>query len=153
MRLTRPISTMPPGSSADAVPALPIHEHGRADAVSRRVVLKAAGVAGGTALGASLLGPSAAAARSLRPVPIPGGTEIAGKLFHLFLPEPGNEPSTITDFVGDVGIAVVDGSWEVADGDPRNGVRRGAYEGDMRFMKGVFRAASGGYHQATFGFV
>jgi hypothetical protein len=153
MRLTRPISTMPFGGSEDALPALPIHEHRRANAVSRRVVLKAAGVAGGTALGASLLGPSAAGARSLRPVPIPGGTEIAGKLFHLFLPGPGNEPSTITDFVGDVGIAVVDGTWDVADGDPRNGVRRGSYEGDMRFMKGVFRAANGGFHQATFGFV
>ncbi len=152
MRLRHPASTMLAGSRASAERAL-VHHHHPGKALSRRAFLRAAGVAGGTTLGASLLGPAAAAARSLRPVPIPGGTEIAGKLFHLFLPGPGNEPSTITDFVGDVGIAVVDGTWEVAHGDPRNEVRRGSYEGDLRFMKGVFRAANGGFHQATFGFV
>ena len=151
MRLTHPVPTTLPKGSASALRAS-IEHRGR-HALSRRAVLWAAGVTGATVIGGSLLGSSAAAARRLHPVPIPGGTEIAGKLFHLFLPEPGNEPSTITDFVGDVGIAVVDGSWEVANGDPRDGVRRGAYEGDMRFMKGVFRAPSGGYHQATFGFV
>jgi hypothetical protein len=154
MRLRDPASTILAGTrgSAESPPA--VHRHHRpGEALSRRAFLRAAGAAGGSTLGASLLGPAAAAARSLRPVPVPGGTEIGGRLFHLFLPGPGNEPSTITDFVGDVGIAVVDGTWEVARGNPRNGVRRGSYEGDLRFMKGVFRAANGAFHQATFGFV
>jgi hypothetical protein len=122
-------------------------------AMSRRAVVHAGGVTFGSAAVAAALGPAAAAGRRLRPVPIPGGIEVGGKRFHLYPPEPGNDVSTITDFVGDVGVAVIDGRWEVTEGDPDDRVRRGAYEIDLRFMKGLFRGADKGFHQATFGFV
>jgi hypothetical protein len=122
-------------------------------AVSRRAVLHAGGVVGGAAVVAAGLGPGADAAKRLRPVPIPGGTEVAGELFHLYLPAPGSDISTITDFVGDAGVAMIDGRWEVIEGHPEDGARRGHYEVDLRFMKGLFRGADKEFHQATFGFV
>jgi len=39
------------------------------------------------------------------PRPIPGGIDVGGTTFHVFLPGAGNEPSTITDFKGLVGLA------------------------------------------------
>jgi hypothetical protein len=121
-------------------------------AMSRRAVVHA-GVAVGAAAATGALGSAAAAAKRLRPVPIPGGIEVGGKLFHLYLPAPGSDVSTITNFVGDVGVAAIDGRWEVTDGHPEDGVRRGSYEVDLRFMKGLFRGADKAFHQATFGFV
>jgi hypothetical protein len=127
------------------------HRHARG--MSRREFMRVAGAAGGVAIGAGAFGEVAAAGERLRPVPIPGGIELGGELFHLFLPGPGNEPSTITNFTGAVGVSVVDGRWEVAEGRPKDGVRRGQYEADIRFMKGLFRGADGAFHQAAFGFV
>jgi len=120
-------------------------------AISRRAALHTCALAAGATVAA--LGPAAAAAKRLRPVPIPGGIEVGGQRFHLYPPEAGNDVSTITNFVGDVGVAVIDGRWEVSDGHPDDGVRRGHYEVDLRFMKGLFRGADKAFHQATFGFV
>lgn len=119
-------------------------------AISRRRFLQASA---GTALavfGAGLWRPALAGHRDdgdADPVPIPGGIELGGTLFHLFLPEPGNEPSTITDFDGVVGLAVIDGFGTDDAG------RRLPFEADMRFMKGVYVGEDGRHHRGTFGFV
>jgi hypothetical protein len=49
---------------------------------------------------------------SATPIPIPGGLQAlgpSGPLFHFFLPGPGTEPSTITNFKGFIGWAAVGG--------------------------------------------
>src|SRR5262245_56195358 len=79
---------------------------------TRRQFLGAAAGAAGLALawqpGLARAGPAG------DPVPIPGGFEIGGTLFHNFAPgffgEPlDEEPSTITNFNGFVGLAYIDG--------------------------------------------
>jgi hypothetical protein len=114
----------------------------------------AAGVAGAVA-GAGLLSPLGAQAvtTSAEPNPIPGGTEIPPLgLFHLYFPGKGNEPSTITDFRGFVGIAEVGGTGIGTDTpeDPEVGL---VFDVDLRFMQGTFVGKDGKRHRGTFGFV
>jgi hypothetical protein len=82
------------------------------------------------------------------PVPIPGG-------FHFFAPGPPRlgfrgldvEPSTITNFQGDVALAYLTGSARSADGKD---FRLGA---DMRVFSGEYVAADGISRRGVFGFV
>ncbi len=84
------------------------------------------------------------------PKPIPGGISMMNHQFHVFLPEPGNEPSTITDFDGLIGLSVVRGTCTRAKG---SATAKLLYETDMRFMKGRYRGADGKEAAGTFGFV
>jgi len=89
------------------------------------------------------------------PRPIPGGLQPFGpgtEVFHLFLPGEGNEPITIFDFHGFVGLANVDGTGTGID------TKTGAtapltFDNDVRFMKGAYIGVDGEKHQGTFGFI
>jgi hypothetical protein len=119
-------------------------------AVSRRSFLRAAAGTAALAYGTRLLGPVGALAAppgTGTPKPIPGGAPELGGVFHLFLPAPGAEPATITDFNGFTGLAVLRGPLGRAGGHGRLHVW-----GDMRFMKGLFVGTDGESRQETFGF-
>ena len=82
------------------------------------------------------------------PVPIPGG-------FHFFSPGPPRlgyrgldvEPSTITNFQGDVALAYLTGSARSADGHDFR------LTADMRVFSGEYVAADGVSRRGAFGFV
>jgi len=91
---------------------------------------------------------------SATPLPIPGGLQLlgpTGPLFHVFLPAPGVEPSTITNFNGFVGWAAVGGmgTHTVIGGAPQ----QLHFESDVRFMRGEFVGADGRNHQGAFAFI
>ncbi len=92
---------------------------------------------------ASVTGPDA-------PKPVPGGTTLptanGDVLFHFFLPGSNNDPSLITDFVGNVGLANVDGTGKGSDNVTYN------FDVDIRFMQGLYFGVDGRPHQGTFGF-
>jgi hypothetical protein len=95
------------------------------------------------------------------PKPIPGGLDLGdGNVIHVYLPEPGMEPSTITDFRGFVGINHVQGQGTVTTGGGGGGLStptatgdRLVFDADMRFMKGLYLGEDGQEHQATFAFI
>src|SRR6266404_6073265 len=132
----------------------------RARALSRRRFLQAvAGTAG--ALGAGFLWPTPALAAGRDPKPILGGfaNPTGGPFLHVNLPGPGdappingNEPATITDFDGFIGVAHVQGT-----GTGTNTVTGDTFpllfDADMRFMKGIYQRVDGRFREATFGFV
>src|SRR5260370_2653381 len=114
--------------------AYPGHRHFAKRLLSRRGFLEKSGVTLGV-LAASGLVPELARAAlkthgrnsttSATPLPIPGGLQLlgpSGPLFHIFLPAPGVEPSTITNFNGFVGWAAVGGmgTHTVIGGDTPN---------------------------------
>ncbi len=86
---------------------------------------------------------------------IAGGTQFLGtgtEVFHVFVPGRGNEPSTIFDFDGFVGIAMVDGTGTGTD--TRTGATtRLTFDNDMRFMQGAYIGVDGKKHRGTFGFI
>jgi hypothetical protein len=127
--------------------------HAHHPLVSRRRFIGGAATALGTVLGASVLRPSAALAKTQNaaPNPIPGGTTINGITFH-FLPfGPGQEPATITDFNGFVGVARVQGTGTGTN--PDGSTETLLYDTDVRFMKGVYVGKDGAVHKGTFGFI
>src|SRR5260370_24508451 len=112
--------------------AYPGHRHFAKRLLSRRGFLEKSGVTLGV-LAASGLVPELARAAlkthgrnsttSATPLPIPGGLQLlgpSGPLFHIFLPAPDVQPSTITNFNGFVGWAAVGGmgTHTVIGGDP-----------------------------------
>jgi len=119
--------------------------------VSRRAFIKAAAGTAVFAYGAGLLRPLPVFADppgTGTPQPIPGGAPELGGVYHVFLPAPGDEPSTITDINGFVGLAVLRGHW-TGPGATADSM----WEADMRFMKGLFVGTDGRSRQGTFGFV
>jgi hypothetical protein len=86
---------------------------------------------------------------------IPGGIQPFGpgtEVFHVFLPGEGNEPSTITDFHGSIGIAMVDGTGKGIN------TKTGAttpltFDTDTRFMQGVYIGVDGEKHRGTFALI
>jgi hypothetical protein len=88
------------------------------------------------------------------PVPVSGGTPGLSSMgaYHIF-GGPGEEPSSISNFKGSVGIAFIDGTVK------RTNVKTGDQQSlpftdtDMRFMTGTFRGMDGQEHPGTFGFV
>jgi TAT (twin-arginine translocation) pathway signal sequence len=114
--------------------------------LSRRNFLRTtAGVAGASLLVAKVDGAA--------PKPIPGGFQITpgGPFFHVS-GGPGGENSTITDFNGFIGSAIVDGT-----GTGKN-LSTGAqsqlnFDTDMRFMQGEYIGIDGKHYQGTFAFV
>jgi len=87
------------------------------------------------------------------PQPIPGGLNLLGnsEVFHLFLPQPEYEPSTITNFNGFVGGAAVGGTGthRPAGGPSAHLV----FEADVRFLLGEFVGADGRNHHGAFAFI
>jgi hypothetical protein len=122
--------------------------------MSRGQFIKTAAGATVAALGTSLWMPAlaSAAGRGSRPRPIPGGIRVPGiGFFHLRPPAPGEEPSTITDFAGHVGIAQIDGKGTATRPNGRS--KRLLFDVDMRFMKGLYIGFDGLPHWGTFAFV
>lgn len=121
--------------------------------LTRRQLLRAgAGLAGAACTFGAWGGGTSFAAEAERgdPRPIPGGTQIEGRTFHVFAPSDpgaGHEPSTITDFVGAVGLAEVSGEGTAGDGT------RLVYDVDIRFMSGHFVDMEGRVRKGTFGFL
>ena len=147
-RRLRPRAAVPPAPSA----------------LSRRRFLRSAGGAAlaGTMLGSGLWRPgSAFAHRAHAANHIPGGSPVIegffGSLFHVWGPgaidPPDAEPSTITDFDGEIGLAFISG--DVTRTNTNTGTQEVLpfVESDMRFMDGVFRGTDGKVHNGTFAFI
>ena len=99
------------------------------------------------------------------PVPIPGGfnaraalgPRFPDELQHLFLPQPGLEPSTIFNFRGDVALFDIQGTGTRTELDPltRAVIRTTTghpFAVDLRFMNGFYIGTDGTEHHGTFGF-
>jgi hypothetical protein len=127
--------------------------HAHHPLVSRRRFIGGTVSALGTVLGASVLRPGAALAKTQNatPNPIPGGTTVGGQLFHFFPFGPGQEPASITDFNGFVGVADVQGTGTATN--PDGSTETLLYDTDVRFMKGVYIGKDGAVHKGTFGFI
>ncbi|HEX5415349.1 MAG TPA: twin-arginine translocation signal domain-containing protein [Chloroflexota bacterium] len=131
-----------------------LHRHRRSGTNRRRFLQRAVGAAG-LAVTSSLWLPSLSYAAESSPRPISGGFQPLGpgtELFHVYLGE-GVENSTITDFDGVIGVAVVGGTGTGTN--TRTGATsRLIFDGtDMRFMQGTYVGADGKQHQGSFGFV
>jgi hypothetical protein len=95
------------------------------------------------------------------PTPIPGGNYFLGSpgpLFHVFAPGAGTfpvdqEPITITDFDGFIGLAFISGM--VTETNTTTGAQRKIpfTNADMRFMQGLFIDTNGQERQGTFALV
>ena len=132
----------------------PRHEHLGRRAFSRRGFLNGAGVAAAALAGIAVASPTrmlAAKPTNAAPNPIPDGFAINGQTFHVHAFGPGQEPATITDFDGFVGVADVQGNGTATHAD--NSTETLLFDTDMRFMKGVYVGQDGAVHKGTFGFI
>jgi hypothetical protein len=120
---------------------------------SRRAFVGGAAAATGAALGSGLLSPAAALAWNSPPAPKPttATSTINGLIFHFTSFGPGVDPSSITDFKGQVGVAEVQGTGTARN--PDGSVETLLFDTDMRFMKGTYVGQDGAVHGGTFGFV
>jgi hypothetical protein len=94
---------------------------------------------------------------SVAPLPLPGGRPNPfpeGPFLHVHgvgpadVPPPaGNDPSTITDFDGFVGVIRISGTGTDKAGNPL------LWDVDQRFMQGVYRGVDGQLHEGTFALV
>jgi TAT (twin-arginine translocation) pathway-exported protein len=145
------------------------HRHG---ALTRRQFLKAGGAATALAVSSGIGLPQAVGAASQKkspadPRPIPYGTPFLfpdPTIFHVEapgypLPNPPfdtnpatNDPSTITDFNGFVGLVFVGGQGTHHD-LVTDRTETLYWEVDMRFMVGEYVGKDGRHHHGTFGFV
>jgi len=161
--LHTPLHSYPRGHPRVAAPAPhPMNPRGHAHfaqraALSRRAFLGMTAAASGMFFGSLAAPPAAWAARkgSSTPKPIPGGIQPLGpgtETFHIFLPAPGFEPSTITDFNGVVGVANVGGKGTQTD-TTTNTSKILPFDADVRFMRGVYVGEDGRVHRNAFVFV
>ena len=119
--------------------------------LSRRQLMRSAAGVTGLGLGLPQMGRGADA----DPKPIPGGIQPFGpgtEIFHVILPGPGNEPSTITDFNGFVGITHIAGMGTGKD-TTNNTETRLIFDADMRFMLGEYIGMDSRRHRGAFAFV
>ena len=121
-------------------------------ALSRRQFLGTAAGAAGLLLGSSFLSPTRAASCA-DPRPIPGGFAEFGHFYHQRYPDRDTadteDPSTITDFNGHIGLAYVSGMGTHTD--KMTGIEsRLPYRVDLRFMKGVYVGKDGKKHRGAF---
>lgn len=156
MSSLRKLASKLPGGTAN-----PGHRHFAQRLLSRRNFLERSGLTLGVLAASGLVSELARASTirgltgttSATPVPIPGGLKVLGPegpLFHFFLPAPGAEPSTITNFNGFIGWAAVGGmGTHTAGGQSRHL----PFESDMRFMKGEFVGVDGRNHHGAFAFI
>ena len=148
---TRPASSSGPIGRATHQSGTPVWRRG----LSRRQFLGSAIGATGLVLGWR---PGLAQADpSKGPVPVPGCLDVGGKHFNVCAPGalgPANQdPSTITDFDGFVGLAYISGM--VTETNVKTGVsRRLPFQtSDMRFMQGFYRNGRGRVRNGTFALV
>src|SRR5215472_6985433 len=90
----------------------PSSDHYARHNLSRRAFIGGAAVATGVTVGSGLLWPAAASAAAhpnRAPKPTTATFKVGGKTFHLTSFGPGEDPSSITDFKGVVGVADVRG--------------------------------------------
>jgi hypothetical protein len=128
----------------------------RSRSLTRRgFMVGAAGIAGAAAT-TSLWLPIVARAddgeggATVAPRPIPQ-TVAPGAPFHVVVPGPGTEPSSITDFHGTIGLAALGGT---GVGTDANGKHEDLlHDVDVRFMKGKYVGVDNHRHEATFVFV
>jgi hypothetical protein len=83
---------------------------------------------------------------------------VGGKHFNICAPGLGansadQEPSTITDFNGFVGLAYLDGMVTQTNTKTHEVRRLPFLTSDMRFMQGVYVGEDGGVRHRTFGFI
>ena len=145
--------------------AYPGHRHFAQRLLSRRSFLEKTGLTVGAIATSGLLMPELARSAALNlhghnsttgatPLPIPGGLQLLGPdgpLFHVFLPGPGAEPSTITNFNGFVGWAAVGGmGTHTVTGQAPEHL---PFDSDVRFMSGEFVGADGRNHHGAFAFI
>ena len=113
--------------------------------MSRRHFLGTAAGAAGLLLGSSLLSPARAAVCA-DPRHIPGGFADFGHFYHQRYPNQvaadTEDPSTITDFNGHIGLAYVQGMGTHTD-KMTGIVSHLPYRVDLRFMKGVYVGKDG----------
>ena len=140
----------------------PGHRHFTNRLLSRRGFLEKSGLTVGMLATSGILPELARAVTthgrnsttSATPLPIPGGLQLLGPgtpLFHVFLPAPGVEPSTITNFNGFVGWAAVGGAGtHTVVGEAPEHLH---FEADVRFMSGEFVGADGRNHHGAFTFI
>jgi hypothetical protein len=120
--------------------------------MSRRQFIGTAVGATGAVLASGLWTPGLALAAGSDPNPIPGGFVFNGQLFHVFGLGEGNEPSTITDFKGSVGVADVQGTG-IGINTLTGHHETLNFDTDMRFMQGAYIGMDGNKHHGTFGFI
>jgi hypothetical protein len=122
--------------------------HAGRHGLSRRTLLKA-GVATTALIATTGVMSARSTAKSGTPSPVPANAVFGG--LHIYGVDPSMEPSSITNFHGHVGAAVVDGTgtWEVTGRAPETLL----FDTDMRFMQGTFRGTDGLSHKGTFAFV
>lgn len=128
------------------------HPHFWQRAMSRRQFIGTSAAATAGAITAPLWIPTLADADASDPKPIPQTISTPFGNFHTQPPAPGVEPSSITDFMGVVGVAAVTGAGTATN------VITGASERlkfgvHNAFMKGAYVGASGHTYHATFAFV
>ncbi|HVX30820.1 MAG TPA: twin-arginine translocation signal domain-containing protein [Nitrolancea sp.] len=141
------------------------HAHFWERAFSRRQFMRGTAATAGLALSAGLIQPAGAFSPShpifgnADPKPIPGGTDLyallglgSGPIFHFFFPAFGQEVSTITDFVGHVGAAEVQGTGTLTN-TASTETSTLTFDADMRFMDGLYVAEDGRPRRGTFGFI
>jgi hypothetical protein len=141
------------------IPSIPLqgagHEHFWERAGERGVtrggfLTKSAGAVGAAAGLAALSPGTALGATDTRPVPpFP-------EILHVEAPGVAtlddSEPITVTDFNGNIGYAVIDGSGTGRD-TATGATKTYSFNVDMRFMKGAYVAEDGRVRQGTFGFI
>ena len=99
------------------------------------------------------------------PTPIPGGfnalqtfgPRFPDRFFHLFLPGPGSEPSTIFNLRGKVAILNIHGTGTRTELDPDTGMSINEtpnlpFATDVRFYQGTYVGVDGREHEGTFAF-
>lgn len=124
-------------------------------AFSRRQVMKTIAGASGAVLGAGVLLPTLTqAADGTDPKPIPTGIQPFGpgtETFHLYLPEAGNELSTITDFNGMIAATQVQGT---GMGTDASGAKIPLlFDVDARLMQGQYVGMDGQVHTGAFALI
>jgi hypothetical protein len=126
------------------------HGHLWRRALSRRgFIAVGAGAVGAVALRPLLWPTAALAGGGSEPRPIPGGSVPPPVGPHVWLPQRGNEPSTVFDFDGTVALADIWGSGEAH----QHGVSFPAnFNADMRFMTGRYVDLDGVTREGAFGF-
>jgi hypothetical protein len=123
--------------------------------MSRRSFLHAAAGTFG-ALGAGVLWPTRSLAAGRDPKPIPLTRVALGVPIHVngvgpadAAASPGNEPSTITDFDGYIGVARVQGTGTGTNTNTGETFPL-LFDSDMRFMQGIYQSVDGRFLDARF---
>ena len=125
--------------------------------LSRRQFMTAAAATTGVVLGSGPWMPGMVQAWGNAPKPIPGDFQPFGPgttVFHVdaLSPGPNAENSTIFDFHGAIGAAIIDGTGRGTN--TKTGVTTSlTFDTDMRFMQGVYIGLDGEKHSGTFSFI